>query len=228
MLPILLAASLSFAPVIPAAPGTTVSLEPTEKIPPIASSPVPLLDARPQVRPLGELELAPGVYAEFEDLPDLPERIESPRIVVYKSKRQLKLLSADSLVRTYHVALGLEPVLPKVKQGDDATPEGIYYICAKNPESKYDKALALSYPGPRDAERGLANGLISAAEHQRILDAWAAKKTPPFNTKLGGDVCIHGNGASWDWTQGCIALNAMDIDELYRVIPLGTSVEIRP
>ena len=39
---------------------------------------------------------------------------------------------------------------------------------------------------------------------------------------------IHGHGSLWDWTAGCIALNPMDIDELYRVIPLGTSVEIRP
>ena len=70
--------------------------------------------------------------------------------------------------------------------------------------------------------------MISAAEYRRIVDAWAAKAQPPFNTALGGDVAIHGHGSGWDWTQGCIALNAMDIDELYRVIPLGTSVEIRP
>jgi hypothetical protein len=218
------------APIAPAPPAPS-SLEPriVEPAPIATTQVVPLLDARAAFAPLEEFELVPWVYGgEYIDQPDLPPKLRAPRIVVLKSKRELRLMSADSLVRTYHVALGLEPKMPKVMKGDDATPEGTYYICAKNPQSKYDKALALSYPGPTDAQRALARGLISPAEHRRILDAWAAKKTPPFDTALGGDVCIHGNGANWDWTQGCIALNAMDIDELYRVIPLGTSVEIRP
>jgi L,D-peptidoglycan transpeptidase YkuD (ErfK/YbiS/YcfS/YnhG family) len=158
----------------------------------------------------------------------LPRAIESPRLVVHKSKREIQLLSGGSVLRTYRVALGLEPVRPKEKQGDYATPEGTYYICSKNPQSKYQLALGLSYPGPDDAERGLAAGLISSRERDAIVAACKARRRPPSNTKLGGDIMIHGDGSSWDWTAGCIALNYMDIEEIYRVVPVGTSVEIRP
>jgi murein L,D-transpeptidase YafK len=171
---------------------------------------------------------APPVDARERELSTLPARIEAPRIVVWKEKRELAVYSKNTVLRRYKVGLGLDPVRPKSKKGDDATPEGTYYVCRKNPQSRYDKALALSYPGPQDAERGRAAGLITDAEYRRILDAWSAKQPPPFDTALGGDVCIHGAGSSWDWTQGCIALNFLDIEELYRVIPLGTSVEIRP
>lgn len=158
----------------------------------------------------------------------LPSAIAKPRIVVHKSKREIQLLSGRSVVRTYRIALGLDPVKPKQQQGDYATPEGTYYICSKNPRSKYELALGLSYPGPDDAERGLAAGLISPAQRDAIVAAANARTRPPWNTKLGGEIMIHGNGSSWDWTAGCIALNYMDIEELYRVVPVGTSVEIRP
>lgn len=165
---------------------------------------------------------------EWVDPPALPRSIAEPRLVVHKGRRQIELWSGEERVRTYRIALGLEPVTPKRRQGDYATPEGTYYVCTKNPRSKYALALGLSYPGPTDAERGLAEGLIDTGEHDAIVAAWNARKRPPWNTKLGGEIMIHGHGSSWDWTAGCIALNGQDIEELYRVVPVGTSVEIRP
>lgn len=150
------------------------------------------------------------------------------RIVVLKSKRELQLLSGDSIVRTYKVGLGLEPVLPKVRQGDYATPEGNYYVCSKNPQSRYDFALGLSYPSPNDAERGLESGLITAEEHDRIIAAFVKRAAPPWNTSLGGEIMIHGKGSSWDWTSGCVALDHQDIEELFRTVPIGTPVTILP
>src|SRR5687767_2251605 len=50
--------------------------------------------------------------------------LKDPRIVVFKSKRQLELYSDGSLVRTYRVGLGLNPVDDKQREGDRATPEG--------------------------------------------------------------------------------------------------------
>lgn len=150
------------------------------------------------------------------------------RIIVFKSKRELQLLSGDSIVRTYKVGLGLEPVLPKVRQGDYATPEGNYYVCSKNPQSRYDFALGLSYPSPNDAERGLESGLITAEEHDRIIAAFVKRAAPPSNTSLGGEIMIHGKGSSWDWTAGCVALDHQDIEELFRTVPIGTPVTILP
>ncbi|MEP7028226.1 MAG: L,D-transpeptidase [Candidatus Eisenbacteria bacterium] len=160
--------------------------------------------------------------------PAAPSGATDARIVVVKSRRELRLVSRGEVVRTYHVALGLEPVAPKARQGDFATPEGNYYVCSKNPHSRYDLALGISYPGPNDAMRGLEAGLITPAEHDRILSAFVRRAAPPSNTRLGGQIMIHGRGAAWDWTEGCIALNNLDIEELFNSVPVGTPVEILP
>jgi len=157
-----------------------------------------------------------------------PAAVEAPSLVVVKSKRELQLLSQGEVIRTYRIGLGLDPVNPKVRQGDFATPEGTYYVCTKNPQSRYTLALGLSYPSPIDADRGLAEGMITAEQRARIQAAWESGGTPPWNTRLGGEIMIHGRGAYADWTAGCVALDDADIRELYRVIPVGTTVEIRP
>ena len=188
-----------------------------------------LLVADPRPAPGPELEM-PAVQVPVIQVPamTLPAELADPCLVVIKSKRELQVLSGGEVLRTYRVGLGQEPVRPKERQGDLATPEGTYYVCTKNPQSKYELALGLSYPGPADAERGLADGLIDAAQRDRILAAWKAKAAPPWNTPLGGEVMIHGHGSDADWTAGCLALDNADIHELYRVIPVGTRVEIRP
>ena len=153
--------------------------------------------------------------------------LKDPRIVVIKSKRQLKLYSAGSLVRTYKVGLGLNPVDDKKRQGDRATPEGEFYIFVKNNKSAYYLSLGLSYPNIEDAERGLRDGLISQTQHEAIVKAIKRKATPPQNTALGGDIYIHGNGASSDWTWGCVALENEDMRELFDAVQVGTPVAIQ-
>jgi len=98
------------------------------------------------------------------------------------------------------VGLGLNPVDDKKRQGDRATPEGEFYIFTKNNKSTYYLSLGISYPNVEDAERGLRDGLISRAQHDAIVKAIRSKTAPPQNTELGGDIYIHGNGASSDWT----------------------------
>ena len=154
--------------------------------------------------------------------------LRNPRIVVYKSKRSLELYSDGALVRTYKVGLGLNPVPDKVRQGDRATPEGDFYVFTKNDKSAYYLSLGVSYPNIEDAERGLRDGLISRAQHDAIVSAIKTKATPPQNTALGGDIYIHGNGASSDWTWGCVALENEDVKELFDAVPVGTPVTIKP
>src|SRR5437879_1204234 len=164
----------------------------------------------------------PGQRREALKLP-----LVDPRIVVLKSKRELKLYSDGSLVRTYKVGLGLNPVDDKKRQGDRATPEGEFYIFTKNNKSAYYLSLGLSYPNNEDAERGLRDGLISRTQHDAIVKAIKRKTAPPQNTELGGDIYIHGNGASSDWTWGCVALENENIRELYDAVRVGTTVTIR-
>jgi murein L,D-transpeptidase YafK len=154
--------------------------------------------------------------------------LKNPRIVVNKSERRLQLYSDSTLVRTYKVGLGLNPIPDKVRQGDRATPEGEFYVFTKNNKSAFYLSLGISYPNAEDAERGLRDGLISRAQHDAIVKAIKRKATPPQNTALGGDIYIHGNGASSDWTWGCVALENEDIRELFDAVEVGTPVTIKP
>lgn len=160
--------------------------------------------------------------------PALKLPLTNPRITVTKSERKLELYSAGALTRTYKIGLGLNPVPDKQREGDRATPEGEFYISLKNPKSAYHLSLGLSYPNIEDAERGLKDGLITRAQHDAIVKAIKRKQAPPQYTALGGLIFIHGNGAGSDWTWGCVALENEDIEELYRVVSVGTPVTIRP
>jgi murein L,D-transpeptidase YafK len=137
------------------------------------------------------------------------------RIVVEKSKRTLKLMDGTKTLKTYKVALGGQPVGAKDRQGDHKTPEGAYSVDAKNLNSQFYKALHISYPNQADRANARKLGVSP-----------------------GGDVEIHGLGSKWgwlgakhrltDWTDGCIALTNEEIDEIYPLIKVGTTVEIRP
>ena len=137
------------------------------------------------------------------------------RIVVEKSKRTLTLFRQDKEIRTYKVALGRDPVGPKVRQGDNKTPEGVYFVDYKVRHSIYHRALHLSYPNPDDVERARSLGV------------------PP-----GGSIMIHGmkEDKLWmgdvqylfNWTNGCIALTNREMEELWDLVSPWTPVEIRP
>jgi murein L,D-transpeptidase YafK len=151
-----------------------------------------------------------------------------PRIVVTKSKRQLALYSAGKVVRLYTVGLGFNPKEDKARQGDGCTPEGSFYVCVKNPQSSFYLSLGLSYPNKEHAERGLRDRIINRAQYDEIMSALQRRARPPWNTRLGGEIFIHGNGSQSDWTWGCVALDNDDMKELYDAIPKGADVVIEP
>lgn len=179
--------------------------------------------------------LVRGVFAEPDRVPDhlkinstqLNLPLVQPRIEVIKSRRELILYSRGAVVRMYRVGLGSNPTDDKSVQGDGCTPEGEFFVCSKNPKSNYYLSLGLSYPNEEDAERGLRDELISRGQRNQIVDSIRAGECPPWNTRLGGEVFIHGNGSSSDWTLGCVALDNEDIKELYDAIPRGTPVTIK-
>lgn len=145
----------------------------------------------------------------------LVTNIKINSLVVYKSKRELMAYSNGQLVKTYKISLGKNPIGDKEFEGDKKTPEGVYFINAKNPNSGYYKNLGISYPNKQDIE--------------------ASKK---LGKPTGGDVKIHGlrNGIGfiskfqrwYDWTAGCIALTDEEVEELYNTVDIGTKIEIKP
>lgn len=160
------------------------------------------------------LLLALTVYYFYPE-EKLTSEVKIDRIVVYKSKRQLLIYSNEKLVKTYKISLGKNPVGHKEFEGDKKTPEGIYTIDDKNPNSGYYKNLGISYPNEADI-----------------------KHAKQINKPVGGDIKIHGlrNGVGFigkfhrwfNWTLGCIAITNEEIDELYNVIEIGTQIEIKP
>jgi murein L,D-transpeptidase YafK len=149
------------------------------------------------------------------NLHPLPPNITADRVLVEKAARRLTLLRDGTPLKIYRVALGRAPVGSKEQEGDQRTPEGLYLIDFHKEDSDYHRALHVSYPEERDIERAAAAGV------------------PP-----GSDIMIHGirNGLGWigafhrrtDWTAGCIAVTDFEIEEIWRAVPDGTPIEIRP
>ena len=137
------------------------------------------------------------------------------KIVIEKKARRMMLISKGEVLKTYKIALGGNPIGPKERQGDNKTPEGTYFIDSRNKDSYYYRSLHISYPNERDKKR--------------------AKE---LSVSPGGNIMIHGikKGFSWvgdahtevDWTKGCIAVTDEEIEEICKLAPNGTIVEIRP
>jgi len=154
------------------------------------------------------------------------------KIVIDKKSGTLSLFDGEKLALAHPVALGRNSAADKAVEGDEATPVGEFYVCARNPRSKFFLSLCLSYPNAEDAQRGLASGLIGADEHAAILQALRERRLPPQHTALGGEIYIHGQPTETsgehlkNWTRGCIAVSNAVMQELYDRVPLGTPVII--
>jgi hypothetical protein len=153
--------------------------------------------------------------------------LDNPRVLVEKGARRLTVFSVRKPVKSYRIALGWGGG-DKEREGDGRTPEGEFYICAKNPNSRFYLSLGLSYPNIEDAERGLRDGLINRDQYEDIISAIRRDITPPWKTPLGGEIMLHGHGTHRDWTAGCVAMANEDIAQLYEALPVGTPVEIVP
>jgi tetratricopeptide (TPR) repeat protein len=169
-----------------------------------------------------------GIKAQKKGIIDLQKKIKRlerkvfelrtepvDKVLIEKKKRRLSLISKGEIIKTYKIALGGNPVGPKERQGDNKTPEGVYIIASRNRHSDYHLSLRISYPNEKDKKRAKELGVSP-----------------------GGDIMIHGikNGLSWvggfhteiDWTEGCIAVTNKQMEEIVRLVPNGTAVEIRP
>lgn len=157
-------------------------------------------------------------------------------IRVSKSRRTLWVYAGSEVLRTYPVDLGHNAVDDKEQRGSELardhwrTPEGTFFIGAKNTRSNFYRALMLNYPTVVHARRGLERGLISERQFRTIEQAEANFQLPPMHTPLGGMIAIHGHGTGLqqDWTQGCVALTDRQMDDLWPLVHVGTPVIIEP
>lgn len=160
-----------------------------------------------------------------------------PSVVIWKSQYTLTLYKGSAPVKTYRAVFGKGYADgDKERYGDRRTPEGEFYICSMNTSKRFYKFMGLSYPGLKHADQGLRKGILSPSEHQAIQQAIAERRQPSWETRLGGAIGIHGrlveNAAAQqnreNWTDGCIALANVDVDELFSILAVGTPVTILP
>lgn len=135
---------------------------------------------------------------------------EVTSVVVHKSQRRMYLMHHDQVLKNLRFDLGFAPVGHKVFEGDGKTPEGMYFIDRRNPNSQFHLSIGISYPSVADVERARA-----------------------FGKRPGGDIFIHGqpntakaNGR--DWTAGCIAIKNREIEQVYAMVRNGTPIHLHP
>ena len=137
------------------------------------------------------------------------------RLIIEKSTRKMRLMQGGETVFSCRAGLGREPVGAKEAEGDGRTPEGTYFICLVKEQGKYGRSLGLSYPGPEDAQKAFWEGRIDERTLENIRLAHQEHRRPPWGSPMGGEVYIHEGGSDRDWTQGCIALDEADMDQLF-------------
>jgi murein L,D-transpeptidase YafK len=144
------------------------------------------------------------------------QSIKADLVTVVKSDRKMYLSSKGKILKTYKIALGSKPVGHKKVQGDQKTPEGYYRLDYLKKDSSFYRALHISYPNTRD-----------------YRNAKKAGKSP------GGLIMIHGQPNNkrgtksffqkrTDWTAGCIALFNNEMDEVLKLVKVGTLIRIKP
>jgi murein L,D-transpeptidase YafK len=129
-------------------------------------------------------------------------------IVVMKGDRKMFLLMDDRVLKEYDIHLGFAPEGHKQIEGDGKTPEGMYYIDRRNPNSRFHLSLGISYPNEED---------------KRVASELG--KSP------GGDIFIHGQKHPMrkdkdDWTWGCIAVSNKEVEDIYAMVKDGTPIGI--
>ena len=173
------------------------------------------VDSLPLIVPAGTPAGADRRLSPLESALSRPKQYDADSIVLDKSERTLTMFSRGAKVKEYDVALGKEPVGAKTRRGDGRTPEGLYYINGRNPGSKYHLSLRISYPNRTDLARAERLGVSP-----------------------GGDIMIHGLAPTFatvgalhrqqDWTEGCVAVTNAEIEEIWRAVPNGARILIRP
>jgi len=151
----------------------------------------------------------------------LPDGAEIDRIVVYKGKHTMEVYDGETLLKTYTVAVGRGGKGPKRTSGDNKTPEGKYRIDGRHKSSKFHRFLHVSYPNRED---------------KNAFKQGKKKGTIRSGARIGGAIGLHGEkkDRTWlphkwvDWTQGCIAVDNDEIEELYRAVKKNAVLEIYP
>lgn len=142
-------------------------------------------------------------------------------VLILKNKYELRVFdSSGEWIVTYPVVFGNKDLRDKMMQGDRETPEGVFHIRNKRKHEKWNAFILLDYP---------------TEESYRKFQERKSAGLIPANAEIGGGIGIHGTWPHEDyaidqyqnWTEGCISTKNDYIQEIFRLLPVGTQVEIR-
>jgi hypothetical protein len=168
--------------------------------------------------------LTPGELA-YRRTPDLSYMDPlSWSVMVYKKRHLLIVYYKGRLFRTYHAVFGRNlDDGTKEYEGDRRTPEGVYTIVEKHRSSRWRWFLTLNYPN-----------LIDRLRYDELIDDRDLPIHAGHVVGVGGRIGIHGtdnpilNRGDVNWTTGCISVDNDTIVQLYKTLPVGTIVIIKP
>ncbi|MGB2908306.1 MAG: L,D-transpeptidase family protein [Candidatus Aminicenantaceae bacterium] len=140
-----------------------------------------------------------------------------PEILIDKIHYMLEVWDGGEVVKRFPVILGRDPIVRKLNQDFQTTPEGIYLITNLKRNSTFHRAFDIDYPSRIDRIR---------------YDFLRSQGRIPPGKSIGGEIQFHGQlrnrALERNWTWGCIALRNADIEELFDHpdIHVGTPVFI--
>lgn len=142
-------------------------------------------------------------------------------IIIDKSDYELTVYDASGWLVAYPVVFGNKNQGDKMYEGDRKTPEGTFTIVNKRIHEKWDRFLMLDYPTVESYAK------FNDRKNRGLI---------PASAKIGGGVGIHGTWPHEDyaidnydnWTQGCISMKNEHVEQVYKAMPVGTKVTIRP
>ena len=144
---------------------------------------------------------------------------EVTRIYVFKDQRMMHLMHNNEVLKSYDIELGFAPRGHKQFEGDGKTPEGLYFIDRRNPNSSFHLSLGISYPNPNDRAFAQAAGKSPGG------DIFIHGGPPKDRKRLGGgDWMTKGNSVDWTW--GCIAVSDDQMEHIYAMVKTGTPITI--
>jgi hypothetical protein len=118
-------------------------------------------------------------------------------LIAFKDERRVQVHARTGgapwrFVSAYPVRAASGALGPKLRQGDQQVPEGIYRIVLLNPNSSYHVSLRLDYPNAFDRRMAAHDG----------------------RRGLGGDIMIHGRAVSI----GCLAMGDEAAEDLFTLV----------
>ena len=146
-------------------------------------------------------------------------------VSVFKKRHELIVYYKGRLFKKYDAVFGRNLDLgAKLWAQDRRTPEGVYSIVEKYRSDRFRWFLRLNYPNLVDRVR------YETMRVNGVVPVYSDGKSPEVGSAIG----IHGtdvpilNAGRINWTTGCISVSNKDIDDLDRLLPVGTVIIIKP